>query len=104
DKKIRCRIVADDVVGSLQGIAGTVAVKGDCPQDGTAENHKESCRYALIGDVGDDNAPAIGTEFQEVVKVAADLARSQPEASDAAARNIRAAIRHEAGLDLAGHV
>src|SRR5690606_37119117 len=37
-------------------------------------------------------------------EVAADLSRGLPEAGDAAAGDVRAAMGHEAGLNLVGHV
>ena len=73
-------------------------------QHAARRGHDEGGRDALVGDVADDDPePAVG-QVDEVVEVAADLARRPVVGGDVPAGQARAAPRQEVLLDQLGDV
>ncbi len=78
--------------------------EGHGAQDRPAEGHEQRRRHALVGHVGDDDAPLVVVQGQEVVEVAAHLARRLPVGGHRAAGDAGAAVGQEAGLNGVGDV
>ena len=96
-------VLEEEAVDGLEEDLGLVASQGELAAEvGLEVGHEKSCRDAFAGDVADDESESLAVEGQEVVVVAAHVARLKADAGVVEGFKWGKSLREEAGLDLAG--
>ena len=99
DEHVLGDVRAQVLVHALEHLARVAEPLGGGAQHRAGRGHHERRRHALVGDVADHDPDPAVVERDEVVEVAADLARRPVVRVDLPARQVRQRARQEVLLD-----
>ena len=99
DEQVGPAVSQQQLIHPQQRLDRLLATKSRRAQIGTAQHHEQRCRYAFVGHVRDDNAPFTAFQWDEIIKITANLSRRPVKHGQFPTRYIWQLLRQETALN-----